>query len=72
MKILLINNDGGGFADHVEVPDGITVSELFKKQLPDRHAEDYLIRVDRLPASEGQVLQPGSRVSFTPTKIQGA
>ena len=72
MKILLINNDGGGFADHVEVPDGITVSELFKKQLPDRRAQDYLIRIDRQSASEGQVLQPGNRVSFTPTKIQGA
>ncbi len=72
MKILLINNDGGGFADHVEVADGITVSELFKKQLPGRRAQDYLIRVDRQPASESQVLQPGNRVSFTPTKIEGA
>ncbi|MFT3882006.1 MAG: hypothetical protein QM703_20415 [Gemmatales bacterium] len=72
MKILLINNDGGGFADHVEVSDGISVSELFKKQLPDRRAQDYLIRVNRQPACADQVLQPDDRVSITPTKIQGA
>lgn len=72
MKILLINNDGGGFADHVEVKDGLTVSELFKQQLPNRRAEDYLIRVQRQPASADQVLQPGDRISITPTKIVGA
>ncbi|MFT3883353.1 MAG: hypothetical protein QM703_27325 [Gemmatales bacterium] len=72
MKILLINNDGGGFADHVEVSDGISVSELFKKQLPNRSAQDYLIRVNRQPANADQVLQPDDRVSITPTKIQGA
>jgi hypothetical protein len=26
MKVLLITNDGGGFADHVEVADGTTVA----------------------------------------------
>jgi len=68
----LINNDGGGFADHIEVSDRITVAELFKKQCPGRNATDYLIRVDRQPAGSDQVLQPGARVSFTPTKIEGA
>ena len=33
---------------------------------------DYLIRVDRLPCAQDQVLQPGSRVSITPTKVNGA
>lgn len=72
MKILLINNDGGGFADHVDVSDCISVAELFKKQLPNRRAQDYLIRVNRQPSGADQVLQPGDRVSFTPTKIEGA
>lgn len=72
MKILLINNDGGGFADHVEVYEGISVADLFKKQLPNRRAQDYLIRVNRQPAGADQVVQPGDRVSFTPTKIEGA
>jgi hypothetical protein len=72
MKILLINNDGGGFADHVELKDGISVTELFKQQLPNRRPQDYLIRINRQPAGADQALQPGDRVSFTPTKIEGA
>lgn len=72
MKILYINNDGGGFADHIDVEAGTSVGALFAERLPDRRAEDYLIRVNRLPASSDQVLQEGDRVSMTPTKIEGA
>jgi hypothetical protein len=72
MKVLFINNDGGGFADHVDVPEGTTVGAFFAKQLPGAQPADYLIRVDRLPAGADQVLVGGNRVSFTPTKIEGA
>ena len=72
MKVLLITNDGGGFADHVDVADGATVARLFEERLPGRKADDYLVRVNRQPAAADQVLQPGDRVSFTPVKIQGA
>jgi hypothetical protein len=72
MRILYINNDGGGFADYIEVDPGISVSKLFAQQLPGRKAEDYLIRINRQPTSEDQTLQEGDRVSFTPTKIEGA
>jgi hypothetical protein len=72
MRILFINNDGGGFADHIEVEAGCTVARLFGQRLPDRRPEDYLIRVNRLPASADQVLREGDRISITPTKIEGA
>jgi hypothetical protein len=72
MQILFINNDGGGFADHIDVADGTTVAQLFADRLPERKAGDFLIRVNRLPAAADQVLQPGDRLSFTPTKIEGA
>ena len=72
MRILFINCDGGGFADHLEVQDGLTVGELFQQQLPHGRPADYLIRVNRLPTDAQQVLQPADRVSFTPTKIEGA
>lgn len=72
MKIFYVNNDGGGFADTIEVQDNITVEQLFKQQLPDRLAQDFLIRVNRQPASRDQVLREGDRVTFTPTKIEGA
>lgn len=71
MQVLLINNDGG-FADHVEVADGVTVAGLFADRMAGRMPADYLIRVNRQPAAADQVLQPGDRVSFTPTKIEGA
>ncbi len=72
MRILYVNNDGAGFADHIEIADGTTVSKLFEQRVTNGSPADYLIRVNRQPAASDQVLQPGDRVSFTPTKIEGA
>ena len=72
MQILFINSNGGGFADHIDVPEGITVNELFAERMSQRKPADFLIRVNRLPVSADQVLQAGDRISITPTKIQGA
>ena len=71
MVILFINNDGGGFADNIDVADGTTVAQLFRQRSTGK-AEDYLIRVNRQPASADQLLHDGDRVSITPTKIEGA
>jgi hypothetical protein len=65
-------NNGGGFADHVEVPEGITVKQFFSDRVKQGSAADYLIRVNRQPVPSDQVLQDGDRVSFTPVKIEGA
>jgi sulfur carrier protein ThiS len=72
MRVLFINNSGGGFADYIEVERGTTVTQLFATKMPGAKAEDYLIRVNRLPVNADQVLQEGDRVSMTATKIQGA
>ena len=72
MQIMMINNDGGGFADHVEVAEDTPVRDFFAEKMPGRKAHDYLIRVNRLPVAADQVLQPGDRISITPTKIHGA
>jgi len=72
MKILFLNNDGGGFADYVEATPGATIDQFIAKQLPDRRADDLLIRVNRQPVPRDYVLQDGDRVSATPTKIEGA
>ena len=61
MKLLLINNDGGGFADYI-----------FEQHMGDAEARDYLIRVNRQPCPPDQQLQDGDRISITPTKIEGA
>ena len=72
MKILYINNDGGGFADYIEVTEDTTVQELFNKRVGTGREANYLIRVNRQPVARDQVLVDGDRVSITPTKIEGA
>lgn len=72
MKVLVINNHGGGFADYLEVADGTTVATLFSEQTRGKDPHDYLIRVNRQPCPHDQVLQDGDRISITPTKIEGA
>ena len=71
MKILYINNDGGGFADYIEISEDLTVANLFEQKVHG-NTEDYLIRVNRQPVTADYVLQPNDRVSFTPVKIEGA
>ena len=72
MKVLYINNSGGGFADYVDVTDDTNVEKFFSEKLPGRRADDFLIRVNRQPVPRDCVLQDGDRVTITPTKIEGA
>jgi hypothetical protein len=72
MKLLVISNEGAGFANYLDVAEGTTVGQLFEKQLPGRSPDGYLIRVNRQPSAADQLLQEGDRISFTATKIAGA
>ena len=72
MRVLLINNDGGGFCDHVEIEPGSTVLQLFQRHIKSGKPSDFLIRINRLPVASEQLLQEGDRISITPTKIEGA
>jgi len=72
MRLLYVNNDGGGFADYVEVSPGMTVEIFFNEKMPNRKPDDFLIRVNRQPVARDYVLQEGDRVTVTPTKIEGA
>ena len=71
MKVTYLNNDGGGYANEVEVDEGTTVSDFFNRKIGGG-ANNYLIRVNRHTVSSGQVLNEGDRVTVTPTKIEGA
>ena len=72
MKILYINNSGGGFADHVDITADTTIDRFFQDNMPDAEPSDFLIRVNRQPVAQDYVLQEGDRVTVTPTKIEGA
>ena len=72
MKILFINNMGGGFADFMNVEEGTSIEKFFKEQMSCENAEDYLIRVNRQPVPKDYILKENDRVTITPTKIDGA
>lgn len=72
MKVLFLNNLGGGFADYVEVADNTTVETFFSQHMGGAQPSDYLIRVNRQPVPANYVLQEGDRITATPTKIDGA
>ena len=72
MQLMFINNHGSGFADFINVTEGLTVAQLFEQQLPSCRPEDFLIRVNRQPVTRDTQLVEGDRVSMTPTKIEGA
>jgi len=72
MRILFINNEGGGFADYVDISEGQTVEQFFNDKMPGRKADNYLIRVNRQPVPRDYVLREADRITITPTKIEGA
>ena len=72
MRVFYINNDGGGFADYVNVAEGRTVEQFFNEKMPGQKPADYFIRVNRQPVPREHVLQENDRVSISPTKVEGA
>jgi hypothetical protein len=72
MKLLYVNNDGGGYADYIEVASNMSIGEFVAQRMSGRTASDYMIRVNRQPVTRDYVLQEGDRVTVTPLKIEGA
>jgi hypothetical protein len=73
-RCFLVNNEGGGFADYVEVPDNSTYQQLFETKVGG-DPKKYKIRVTRngeriIPDALALVLE-GDRVSITPGKVTG-
>ena len=72
MKIMYINNSGGGFADYMNIEEGTSIAKLFEQKMPHEEAADFLIRVNRQPVPKDYILKENDRVTITPTKIEGA
>lgn len=72
MRIMYINNTGGGFANYLEIEEGTNIEKLFKQKMPNEETQNYLIRVNRQPVPKDYCLQENDRVTITPTKIEGA
>jgi len=72
MRIMYINNAGGGFANYMNIEENTSIDKLFKQKMSNEKSEDYLIRVNRQPVPKDYVLKENDRVTITPTKIDGA
>jgi len=72
MRIMYINNSGGGFADYMNIEEGTSIAKLFEQKMPHEESHNYLIRVNRQPVPKDYILQENDRVTITPTKIEGA
>lgn len=72
MKILFLNNSGGGFADYVDTAEGSNVEAFLTQHVHGYKTGNLLIRVNRQPVTKDYLLQDGDRVSATPLKVEGA
>lgn len=72
MRIMYINNAGGGFANYMEIEENTSIEKLFKQKMPHEQSHDFLIRVNRQPVPKDYILKENDRVTITPTKIEGA
>ncbi len=72
MKVMFVNNNGGGFAGRIDVATDTSVGEFFVQNFPDGNPDSYKIRVNRENVTRDHVLQDGDRVTVTPTNVKGA
>ena len=72
MRIMYINNAGGGFADYMEIEENTDIEKFFKEKMPHEESCDFLIRVNRQPVPKDYILKKDDRITITPTKIEGA
>ena len=72
MEVFFVNNAGGGFADTLEVDEGCTAGELFEDMMEGAESANYMISINRDPATEDQVIESGDKVTITPTAVKGS
>jgi len=66
-----LSNAAGGFTSSVQMVQGDTIGDLFRRECNGRDPANYLIRVNgegNLPSN--RELSNGDRVTITPTKVE--
>jgi molybdopterin converting factor small subunit len=71
MKITFVNNDGGGGTRQHNAPDGVSVIDFVRQQMPRFSSDRYQVRVNRESAGPGTILQDGDHVAVMPAKVGG-
>lgn len=72
IKVLFLNNSGGGFARYVDVPAGTTVGGFFLQELPNQNPGAFTIKLNRELVAADVVLKEGDKLSVVPKKVEGA
>lgn len=72
MKIIFINNTGGGFSGEMEIEEGTTIETFFRSQFEDKSFADYGITVNKLDVAASRALVEGDTVTIVPGKYSGA
>lgn len=73
MKIMFINNDGGGWSKEIILNHQATVENVLVSQMGEEFdPNNYKIRVNREIVAKDYILQDGDRVTCTPVKVEGA
>ncbi len=71
-RVLLVKNDGTGFADYVNLPsEPVTITDFLREHVDDFNPETQMIRVNNMHVAEDYILRPGDKVSVTPQKVDG-
>lgn len=64
-QVRFINNNGGGFADDVTIPEGMTIEQFVQERIGPNYSQ-YNIRVNQRAVVGYQALTSGDVVSVIP------
>lgn len=72
MRVLYLDQAGGGMADEVDLPESATIEDFMRAKKDGAAISDYTVTVNRVLATPNQRLNNGDIVSVTPKKYGGA
>jgi len=71
MRVSFSNNESGAATKRLEVPNGTTVSQLVRRNMPHFNGGRHQVRVNREMAAPEDILEDGDAVTVLPNKVGG-
>ena len=71
IRVNVVNNEGGGFAERKLVTTGTTVGELVKVEITN-DPSSYTIRLNNEAVADDHELENGDSLVISPLKVRGA
>ena len=70
-QVTFVNNSGAGYAEKRDVSKGTTIAD-FIAQHTEGNPDGLMIRVNREIVTRDYALNPGDKITATPTKLRAA